>query len=140
MGQAIQQAKQGDRVKINFTGMLEDGTLFDTTYESIGCDDDDCDCDEGGCGDDDCGCSGEVGPMELEVGSDAFFPQVEEALVGMAAGDKKISPSNLTMLLALTMRSRFLLFPVTSFPMMLIRRSVITSNCSTMMAKAWWLQ
>ena len=89
MGQAIQQVKPGDRVKINFTGMLKDGTLFDTTYESIGCDDDDCGCDEGGCGDDDCGCGGEVGPMELEVGSDAFFPQVEEALVGMAAGDKK---------------------------------------------------
>ena len=87
MGQAIQQVKLGDRVKINFTGTLEDGTLFDTTYESIGCDDDDCGCDEGGCGEDDCGCNGDVGPMELEVGSDVFFPQVEEALVGMAAGD-----------------------------------------------------
>lgn len=91
MGQAIQQVKSGDRVKINFRGTLQDGTLFDTTYESIGCDDDDCACDEdgGGCDDDHCGCGGDVGPMELEVGSDAFFPQVEEGLIGMAVGDKK---------------------------------------------------
>lgn len=91
MGQAIQQVKSGDRVKINFKGTLQDGTIFDTTYESIGCDDDKCECDEAGCGcdDDGCGC-GDVGPMELEVGGEAFFPQVEEALIGMVAGDKKI--------------------------------------------------
>jgi FKBP-type peptidyl-prolyl cis-trans isomerase len=32
MAQAIKQVKPGDRVKINFNGTLEDGTLFDTTY------------------------------------------------------------------------------------------------------------
>ncbi len=96
MGQAIQQVKTGDRVKINFNGTLEDGTIFDTTYASndgeednCGCGKDDCDCGEEGCGDDGCGCGGETGPMELEVGAANFFPQVEEALVGMSSGDKK---------------------------------------------------
>lgn len=84
MGQALQQVKPGDRVKINFIGTLEDGTLFDTTYETEGCDDD-----GHGCEDDACGCGAETGPMELGVGAEDFFPQVEEALVGMAPGDKK---------------------------------------------------
>jgi len=85
MGQAIKQVKPGDRVKINFNGILEDGSLFDTTYESSnGCGDD-----SDGCEQDDCGCGGEPGPFELEVGAEAFFPQVEEALVGMSTGDKK---------------------------------------------------
>jgi peptidylprolyl isomerase len=84
MGQAIKQVKPGDRVKINFNGFLEDGSLFDTTYESNECDDDNGDCEK-----DDCGCGSEAGPFELEVGTEAFFPQVEEALVGMSPGDKK---------------------------------------------------
>jgi len=90
MGQAAQQVKPGDRVKFNFTGTLEDGTLFDTTYEIEGCDDDNCGCDDDhGCEDDACGCGTEAGPMELGVGAGDFFPQVEDALVGMAPGDKK---------------------------------------------------
>lgn len=91
MGQATQQVKPGDRVKINFTGTLEDGTLFDTTYEIEGCDDDNCGCEDDGhgCVDDACGCGTEAGPMELVVGAGDFFPQVEEALIGLAPGDKK---------------------------------------------------
>ncbi len=89
MAQAIKQAKPGDRVKINFNGTLEDGTLFDTTYEKDECIDDDCRCDDDGCDDDDCGCGSEGGPMELEVGAEEFFPQIEEALIGMSPGDKK---------------------------------------------------
>lgn len=76
------QAKQGDKVRFNFLGKLEDGTVFDTTYDDGECDDD-C-CDENG---DDCGC--EHGPMELEIGAEDFFPQVEQALIGMAPGEKK---------------------------------------------------
>lgn len=77
----MSQAKQGDKVRFNFEGRLEDGTVFDTTYESIGsCDDDSCD-------DDGCGC--ESGPMEIEIGAEDFFPQVEQALIGMAPGEKK---------------------------------------------------
>jgi peptidylprolyl isomerase len=89
MAQAIKQAKPGDRVKINFNGTLEDGTLFDTTYEKDECIDDDCRCDDDGCDDDDCGCGSEGGPMELEIGAEEFFPQIEEALIGMSPGDKK---------------------------------------------------
>jgi peptidylprolyl isomerase len=84
MGQAMQQVKPGDRVKINFNGILEDGTLFDSTYENNGCEDDDC-----GCDDDNSSCGGDAGPMELKVGAEAFFPQIEEALVGMTPGEKK---------------------------------------------------
>ena len=96
MAQAIKQAKPGDRVKINFNGTLADGTLFDTTYEKVECADDDCGCDDhgngcedDGCDDDGCGCGSESGPMELEIGAEDFFPQVEAALVGMSPGDKK---------------------------------------------------
>jgi len=92
MAQTIKQAKPGDRVKFNFNGTLEDETLFDTTYEGNGgCDSDDCDCgdDDCSCSDSGCGCGDPAGPMELEIGADGFFPQVEEALIGMAVGDKK---------------------------------------------------
>jgi peptidylprolyl isomerase len=98
MAQAIKQVKPGDRVKINFNGTLKDGTLFDTTYEKddcedhgCGCDDNDCSCEDdgNGCEDDGCGCGGEGGPMELTVGAEDFFPQIEDALIGMSPGDKK---------------------------------------------------
>jgi peptidylprolyl isomerase len=79
MAQAIKQVKLGDRVKFNFNGTLEDGTVFDTTYESDVCEED-------GCG---CGCGGADGPMEMEVGAEQFFPEIEEALVGMSPGDRK---------------------------------------------------
>ncbi|UFS72157.1 peptidylprolyl isomerase [Geomonas sp. RF6] len=68
-------AKKGDKVKINYTGKLEDGTVFDTTLE------------EGCCDDDDCGC--EAGPLELTIGQEEFFPQIEEGLIGMAPGESK---------------------------------------------------
>ncbi len=77
MAQAIKQVKLGDRVKFNFNGTLEDGTVFDSTYESDNCEDDGC------------GCGGTGGPMELEIGADQFFPQIEAALVGMSPGDRK---------------------------------------------------
>ncbi len=80
------QAAKGDRVRIHFTGTLEDGTVFDTTLETGGCSDDACSDDA--CSDDACGC-GETGPMELLLGNGDFFPQVEEAVIGMAPGDKK---------------------------------------------------
>lgn len=77
-------AKKGDKVSINYTGTLEDGSVFDTTIKETGCCDDDADC---GCDDDGCGC--ETGPMELTIGAEDFFSQIEDALVGMAAGEKK---------------------------------------------------
>ena len=85
------QAKIGDKVKIDYTGKLEDGTVFDSTIEGE-CPDDECDSDDCGddCGDDECGCGGhESGPMELTIGEGELFSQIDEALVGMAPGDKK---------------------------------------------------
>ena len=85
------QAKIGDKVRIDYTGKLEDGTVFDSTLEDEcppdECDSDDCDDD---CGDGECGCGGhESGPMVLTIGEGELFSQVDEALVGMAPGDKK---------------------------------------------------
>ena len=78
-------AKKGDKVVINYTGTLEDGSVFDTTIKAAGgCEDDSSDC---GCDDDGCGC--ESGPMELTIGAEDFFSQIEDALIGMAPGEKK---------------------------------------------------
>ncbi len=76
------QAKKGDKVKINYTGKLEDGTVFDSSIDSEGCGSDH----EHG---DECGCGGEEGPAELTIGDGQFFPQIDEALIGMAPGEKK---------------------------------------------------
>jgi len=82
----MSKAKKGDSVLFNYTGTLEDGTVFDSTFE------DDCssdDCSSGACDTEDCGCGHETGPMKIVLGADEFFPQIEEALVGMATGEKK---------------------------------------------------
>lgn len=81
------QAKKGDRVLIDYTGTLEDGTVFDSTLESLDCSSDDCDTDEHDAGD--CGCGCDSGPREITIGQVELFPQVDEALVGMAPGEKK---------------------------------------------------
>ena len=68
------KANKGDNVRINFTGKLEDGTIFDSTVEHAECEPDDCEC--------------EIGPMDLLIGDGNFFPQVEKALVGLEVGSK----------------------------------------------------
>jgi peptidylprolyl isomerase len=87
------QAQQGDRVTIEYTGTLDDGSIFDSTLEGDECDSEECDseeCESGECDDEGCGCGGhESGPMQLTIGAADFFPQIEEALVGMAPGEKK---------------------------------------------------
>lgn len=75
---------QGSTVKINYVGTLDDGSIFDTTLESDECG---CECDDETCEDDDCGC--EAGPFQLTLGQGEFFPQIEEALIGMTPGEKK---------------------------------------------------
>lgn len=69
------KAKKGDRVRINFTATLNDGSLFDSTQNEEGC----------GCDEEEC----ETGPMELRIGDYEFFPAIEDALVGMSPRDKK---------------------------------------------------
>lgn len=71
------KVKDGDKVLINYIGKLEDGSVFDTTYESHDCgSDDECDCEESG-------------PMEFTIGAEEFCPQVDRALIGMEPGEKK---------------------------------------------------
>ena len=57
------QAKQGDTVKIHYTGTLEDGTVFDS---SEGRD-----------------------PLSFTVGNGQVIPGFEEAVIGMATDEKK---------------------------------------------------
>ena len=79
-------AKNGSTVTINFTGRLPDGSLIDSTYPEHAvheCDDDHC--------------HHELGPYELTIGEGDFFIPVEDALIGMAPGEKKtvvISPED----------------------------------------------
>lgn len=91
------QAKKGDRVRIDFTGKLEDGTVIDSTRAGV-CDDEGCGCDDSGCDEsscgcsdegDDCGCDSEVGPMELTIGEGDFFESIEAGLIGMTPGETK---------------------------------------------------
>jgi FKBP-type peptidyl-prolyl cis-trans isomerase 2 len=57
------QAKQGDTVKVHYTGTLEDGTQFDS---SQGRD-----------------------PLEFTLGGGNLIPGFENAVIGMCAGDSK---------------------------------------------------
>lgn len=57
------QAKQGDTVRIHYTGTLSDGTQFDS---SNGRD-----------------------PLEFELGAGQVIPGLEREIVGMAVGDTK---------------------------------------------------
>jgi len=56
------QAKSGDTVRIHYTGKLTDGTQFDS---SEGRD-----------------------PLEFALGAGSIIPGLEEAIIGMAEGDK----------------------------------------------------
>lgn len=59
----MQQAKRGDTVKIHYKGQLDDGTIFDTSED------------------------GE--PIEFTIGEGNVIPGFEDAVVGMATGEKK---------------------------------------------------
>jgi peptidylprolyl isomerase len=54
-------AKEGDTVKVHYTGKLEDGTIFDSSRERE--------------------------PFELTIGSGMTIPGFENGIVGMAVGD-----------------------------------------------------
>ncbi|MBN1825224.1 MAG: peptidylprolyl isomerase [Candidatus Eisenbacteria bacterium] len=59
----MSEAKTGDLVRVHYTGKLEDGTVFDSS--------------EGG------------EPLEFTLGEGRIIPGVEEAVIGMRAGDAK---------------------------------------------------
>lgn len=63
------QAKEGDVVRVHYTGKLEDGTVFDT--------------------------SGDGTPLEFTIGDGQIIPGFEKAVIGMEPGETKtarISP------------------------------------------------
>jgi len=57
------QAKDGDTVKIHYTGRLQDGTVFDSSSDRE--------------------------PMQFSIGSGQVIPGFEEAVTGMTIGEKK---------------------------------------------------
>jgi len=57
------QAKDGDTVRISYTGTLNDGTVFDTSEGRE--------------------------PLEFTIGSGQIIPGLDQAMPGMAVGDKK---------------------------------------------------
>lgn len=79
-GTLMSQAKNGDRVSIHFVGKLQDGTIFDSTHEMEQLDLD-------ACGDDEHAI--EPGPVELLIGGNEFFTQIEEGIIGMKVGETK---------------------------------------------------
>jgi peptidylprolyl isomerase len=57
------QAKQGDKVKVHYTGRLADGTVFDSSQERQ--------------------------PLEFTIGEGQIIPGFERAVIGMVPGQTK---------------------------------------------------
>lgn len=70
------KAQVGDKVRVNFTGTLDDGSVFDTASDCTST-----------CSDGECSCSG--GPLEFIIGSQEVFPAFEEAIIGLAPGESR---------------------------------------------------
>jgi peptidylprolyl isomerase len=77
-GQKMSQAKNTDKVTINFIGKLDDGTIIDSTYP---------DPEHHDCSEEECGHS--HGPVELIIGEGELFGPIEEAVIGMTVGETK---------------------------------------------------
>ena len=60
------QAKKGDRVRIHYEGKLEDGSVFDTTYDRF-----------------------DRAELEIVVGEQNIMPALDDAIIGMEIGEKK---------------------------------------------------
>ena len=58
------QAKSGDRVIVHYSGSLEDGTIFSSTYE-------------------------EDEPFEFTIGEESVLPSFQNAVIGMKEGETK---------------------------------------------------
>ncbi|ACH40551.1 peptidylprolyl cis-trans isomerase, FKBP-type [Citrifermentans bemidjiense Bem] len=65
------QAKEGDRVKVHYTGKLDDGSIFDSSE----------------CAEDDCGCG--PGPIEFTIGQGEVIPGFEAGIKGLSVGESK---------------------------------------------------
>lgn len=60
----MRTAKKGDRVVVQYIGKLEDGTIFDTTVGQK--------------------------PLEFTIGNEEVIAGLEEAVIGMKEGEKKV--------------------------------------------------
>ena len=58
------QAKNGDTVKVHYTGKLSDGTVFDSSEQRD--------------------------PLEFKIGDGQIIPGFEQAIVGMKSGESKV--------------------------------------------------
>lgn len=59
----MKQAKEGDTVKVHYTGKLTEGTVFDTSQERE--------------------------PLEFQLGQGQLIPGFEQAVLGMTVGETK---------------------------------------------------
>lgn len=82
------QAKTGDKVKVHYTGTLEDGSVFDTSEGYIEQPaDHSCGCGSKKVDDDGCGCESQpTGPMEFVIGAGQLIPKFEAAVIGLEPG------------------------------------------------------
>ncbi len=69
----------GDNVRIEYTGRLKDGTVFDTSRKTVA--------EESGLADD--FPDREYGPLSVEIGSDRLVEGLDEALQEMDAGESR---------------------------------------------------
>lgn len=65
------KAKEGDRVRVHYTGRLDDGSVFDSSE----------------CGANECG--HEHGPLEFTLGAGEVIPGFDACVLGLSVGEEK---------------------------------------------------
>ena len=82
------QAKAGDKVRVHYTGTLEDGSVFDASEGNIEqLNDHSCGCDSKKGTDKGCCASDHANdPMEFIIGAGQLIPKFEAAVIGLEPG------------------------------------------------------